>query len=158
MRCKKYLLSGLVVLMAVTIVVWCGVSLSAAAAELPAAPQVVTVDTGYYDDGYDDYYDDYYNDYYNDDYRGERPSSSSEIRTPKPKNWLMIIGCTIVIPAVAALVFVIGTISSYKHNGKTEPYPYNNKAPLELTEADDILVDTDIRRVRIQRDPPPPPR
>lgn len=60
----------------------------------------------------------------------------------------------IVAIAVSALVTGITVFiicHSYKTNGMTEPYPYNQKAPLQLTEADDMLVDTKVTKVRINK-------
>lgn len=63
---------------------------------------------------------------------------------------------TVIIVAVVVSVLVTGITviviwSRYKTNGMTEPYPYNQKAPLRLTEADDILIDTRVTKTRINK-------
>lgn len=56
------------------------------------------------------------------------------------------------ISVLVSLLSVFSIYRSYKSNGKTEPYPYNNKAPLDLKVSEDVLVDTDVRRRKIEKD------
>ncbi len=60
-----------------------------------------------------------------------------------------VIIIAVVIGAVVTGLTVFIIYHGYKANGMTEPYPYNDKAPLELTEANDILVDTIVKKERI---------
>jgi len=69
----------------------------------------------------------------------------------KSVSWGKIIAVSIIVSAIATLITVFMIFNGYKHNGKSEPYPYDKKAPLELTDSEDILVDTDIRRERRER-------
>lgn len=68
-----------------------------------------------------------------------------------PVNWFKVIGTAFLISTIGTVVVVALIYRGYKYNGRTEPYPYNNKAPLELFDSEDILVDTDVRRERIER-------
>ncbi len=88
-----------------------------------------------------DYYDDYYDDYYEN-------NSSYRMRT----NWGRAIGTSVLVSVIGSVVVVAFVFGRYKFHGRTEPYPYNRKAPLELTGSEDILIDTQIRRERIERD------
>lgn len=63
-----------------------------------------------------------------------------------------IIVVAVVAGAVVTGIAVFLIYRSYKTNGMTEPYPYNQKAPLQLTEANDVLVDTRVTKVRINKD------
>lgn len=61
--------------------------------------------------------------------------------------------------AIAIGVSVVGTgitvfliWNSYKTNGQSEPYTYKKNAPLELSSAEDIHVDTIVNRRKIERD------
>lgn len=84
---------------------------------------------GYYDDGY---YDDY-----------EAGS--------RPVNWFKVGGGAFLISTIGTIVIVALIYRGYKYNGRTEPYPYSRKAPLELTDSEDVLIDRQIRRERIER-------
>lgn len=50
---------------------------------------------------------------------------------------------------LAAGVFALITINGYKNNGKTEPYPFTSKAPLELTEKNDFLINTEVTKRKL---------
>jgi len=67
-------------------------------------------------------------------------------------NWGRAIGTSVLVSVIGSVVVVAFVFSRYKFHGRTEPYPYNRKAPLELTGSEDILIDTQIRRERIERD------
>ncbi len=55
------------------------------------------------------------------------------------------------ISAAITLIVVFAIYYGYKSNGKTEPYPYNKKAPLDLSVSEDIHVDTDVTRRKIEK-------
>ena len=40
----------------------------------------------------------------------------------------------------------------YKYNGQTEPYEFKDKAPLELREKEDVLIDVRVTTEHIERD------
>ena len=82
---------------------------------------------------YDDYYDDGY-------YSDSRPVSMG--RT---------IGTSVVVSIVGSVIAVLVVWGRYKFNGRTEPYPYTRKAPLELTDREDVLVDRYVKTERIER-------
>ncbi len=67
-------------------------------------------------------------------------------------NWGRAIGTSVLVSVIGSVVVVAFVFGRYKFHGRTEPYPYNRKAPLELTGSEDILIDTQIRRERIERD------
>lgn len=67
-------------------------------------------------------------------------------------NWGKIIAISAGVSIVVTGIVVFMIFNSYKNNGKTEPYPYNQKAPLQLTESNDILVDTRITKIKIEKD------
>lgn len=73
-------------------------------------------------------------------------SSSSE-RSPGK-----IIGVTLGVSVGGTFLVVFKIYRGYKFNGKTEPYLYNKKAPLDLVESEDIHVDTKVDRRKINRD------
>ena len=52
--------------------------------------------------------------------------------------------------AVSGIAVVIAA-SGYKNNGKSEPYPYNKKAPLDLRVRTDNLIDTKIEKKKIEK-------
>lgn len=73
----------------------------------------------------------------------------------EPKNMGRIILTAAGISIVVSLCSVIYIFHSYKTNGQSEPYPYDKKAPLELTEREDIMIDRKVERERINHDEPP---
>ena len=75
-------------------------------------------------------------------------NSSYRMRT----NWGRAIGTSVLVSVIGSVVVVAFVFGRYKFHGRTEPYQYNRKAPLELTGSEDILIDTQIRRERIERD------
>ena len=79
------------------------------------------------------------------DYTALSPSKKSS------KNPVKIVVISLAISVLATGITVFLIYNSYKNNGKTEPYPYNQKAPLDLKLVEDIHVDTQIRRTRIER-------
>ncbi len=127
MKIKNFLMKCSATLIVAMILLFGAVSVSAAAQVQTTPDTAYSVETMAYD-----YYDDY-------------------DRNP-PVNWFKIIGISFLISTVGTIAAVVMIYRGYKFNGRTEPYPYNNKAPLELTDSEDILVDTDVRRERIERD------
>ena len=67
-------------------------------------------------------------------------------------NWGRAIGTSVLVSVIGSVVVVAFVFGRYKFHGRTEPYQYNRKAPLELTGSEDILIDTQIKRERIERD------
>ena len=84
---------------------------------------------------------DYYDDGYYDDYAAGA----------RPVDWFKVGGGAFLISTIGTIVIVIWIYSGYKFNGQTEPYSYSRKAPLELTGSEDVLIDRQIRRERIER-------
>ena len=77
-----------------------------------------------------------------DDYYDEGSGSVNMGRT---------IGTSLVVSIIGSVVAVLVVFGRYKFNGRTEPYPYNRKAPLVLTESEDVLVEQYIKTERIER-------
>ena len=77
-----------------------------------------------------------------DDYYDEGSGSVNMGRT---------IGTSLVVSIIGSVVAVLVVFGRYKFNGRTEPYPYTRKAPLELTDSEDVLVDQYIKTERIER-------
>lgn len=75
---------------------------------------------------------------------------SKDSEKEKP-NMGKVIGIAAGISIVVTGIVVFCIYSSYKTNGMTEPYQYNNKAPLNLTESRDVLVDTKITKRKIEK-------
>ncbi len=57
----------------------------------------------------------------------------------------------ILLSAVVSIVVTVVIYFKYKFNGKTEPYPYNKKAPLNLSVSEDIHIDTKVERKKIEK-------
>ncbi len=79
-------------------------------------------------------------------------TGDSTTKTKEPKNLLKIILISVGISAVVSVVSVIVIRSGYKSNGKSEPYPYDKKAPLNLTLKEDTLIDTQVTKTKIERE------
>ena len=60
---------------------------------------------------------------------------------------LISLGAGLAVSGIA--VFIVA--SGYKNNGKSEPYPYNKKAPLDLRVRTDNLIDTKIEKKKIEK-------
>lgn len=60
---------------------------------------------------------------------------------------LISLGAGLAVSGIA--VFFVA--SGYKNNGKSEPYPYNKKAPLDLRVRTDNLIDTKIEKKKIEK-------
>lgn len=78
---------------------------------------------------------------------------SSDSSSPKKKevSWPKIILISLAISAVVTGVTVFFIYNSYKNNGKTEPYKFTEKAPLDLSEKTDSLVDVRVTKRRIEQ-------
>lgn len=124
----------LMVSLLIAVILCVGVSSVCIFAAEPQSPTVQTVD--YYDNYYDDYYDDYY-DGYDDTYNNSQDMVLYII-------WGIVGG---VIGGGLSMLFVF---LRYKNNGKSEPYPYRNKADLNLSQSNDLLVDTRVTRTKIR--------
>ncbi len=144
---KKYFSRTFAVIAAAAAVSSCSMAVSAEydAPELPVeepAAQVVTVDY----DGSPEIIDvdyDYHFDY--DEYEVTEKSS-------KKKDWVKIILVALGVSIVVTGVTVYMIYRSYKYNGMTEPYEYKDKAPLELTEKEDQLVDVHVTKRHINKE------
>lgn len=75
-------------------------------------------------------------------------SSSSESK----KNWLKIILIALGISIIGTGIIVYIIYRGYKYNGMTEPYEYKDKAPLELSDREDVLIDVHVTTRHIERD------
>ena len=69
----------------------------------------------------------------------------------KSPNWGMIIPISLVISLVVTGIAVWMIYRGYKYNGMTEPYEFKNKAPLDLKEREDDLIDVHVTSVHINR-------
>ncbi|MDD6489468.1 MAG: hypothetical protein PUG48_06625 [Clostridia bacterium] len=76
---------------------------------------------------------------------------SKDSEKDKPKNMGKVIGIAAGISIVVTGIVVFCIYTSYKTNGKTEPYQYGNKAPLQLTHSTDMLIDTKITKRKIEK-------
>lgn len=83
----------------------------------------------------------------------KRTESNHTEREQKNMSRIILTAAGVSIVVTAFAVFSIW--NSYKTNGQSEPYPYDDKAPLQITDSDDILVDTHVERKLIKRDDPP---
>lgn len=65
------------------------------------------------------------------------------------------LGQCIAVGAIVGIVVggfgVLAVYLRYKNNGKSEPYPYENKSMLDLKISNDILIDTHVSRVKINK-------
>ena len=153
MKNKNFLSRTIIVLSLAVCMIFSGMTVFAAPTDAytaeSSAYEIVNVTEDDYDDDYydDDYYDD---DYYEDDYYDSKAESSSKEK--KQKNWLKIILIAVGIGLVVSVITVLVIRSGYKNNGKTEPYEFKNKAPLDLTDSRDELVDVKVTSERIHRD------
>lgn len=57
-----------------------------------------------------------------------------------------------IVGIVVGGICVLAVYLRYKNNGKSEPYPYENKSTLDLKTSNDILIDTHVSRTRIDND------
>ena len=91
------------------------------------------------------YDDEYYDDYYDDDYYDNNTSSYH-----RGTDWFRTIGTSLLVSVIGSAVAVGIVFSRYKFNGKTEPYPYNKKAPLTLSKSEDVHIDTRLEKHKKQ--------
>lgn len=125
----------------------CGISASAESidiAEVPAASEVNDYAVVY---GYDDYDGNYDYNYNNDN----APATGKSKSEPEKKNWLQIILIALGVSIVGTGLTVYFIYRGYKYNGMTEPYEYKDKAPLELSDREDVLIDVQVTTRHIER-------
>ena len=67
------------------------------------------------------------------------------------KNWGKIILIAVIISIIGTGLIVYFIYRGYKYNGMTEPYEFKNKAPLELKDREDALIDVHVTTRRIER-------
>ena len=91
---------------------------------------------------------------YDHDYDYDSGYHYADTTTAKKKSpdWLKIILISLGISLVVTGITVFFIYNGYKNNGKTEPYEYTKKAPLELTDKADELVDVRVTTRTIHRD------
>lgn len=84
----------------------------------------------------------------NDHAASSQTGSAAKKKSP---NWVKItlISLGISLAVTGITVFIIR--KGYKQNGMTEPYEYTKKAPLELTDSADELVDVRVTSRTIER-------
>ncbi len=140
---KNYLKKASLILAAAAMLSVCGLT---ASAESVAPADEVTVCTATADEAFTAVYD--YGTDYDYDIIQTADSSSNE---KESKNWVEIIlialGVSILVTGIVVYIIYRG----YKYNGMTEPYEYKDKAPLELTEREDVLVDVHVTSRHIER-------
>lgn len=148
---KKYFSRTFAVIAAAAAVSSCGMAVSAESnvPELPLeepAAQVMSVDYSVSPEIMDVDYDyDYDYNFGYDEYEVTEKSS-------KKKDWVKIILVALGVSIVVTGVTVYMIYRSYKYNGMTEPYEYKDKAPLELTEKEDQLVDVHVTKRHINKE------
>lgn len=89
---------------------------------------------------------------YNYTYEYDEYEVNESSKKNKKKDWVKIILVGLGISIVVTGITVYMIYRSYKYNGMTEPYEYKNKAPLELTEKEDQLVDVHVTKRHINKD------
>lgn len=70
----------------------------------------------------------------------------------KDTDWLKIILISLGISILVTGITVYFIYKGYKYNGMTEPYEFKDKAPLDLTDSEDVLIDVHVTSVHINRD------
>lgn len=124
----------------------CAVSAAPVTANAQAEPRAQIVS---YEDEAQAAYVDYSAD---DEYDHVITPMSSTTSKNKSVNWVKVILISVAISLLVTGVTVFFIYRGYKHNGETEPYEFTKKAPLELTEKEDTLVDVRITTRRIESD------
>lgn len=66
-------------------------------------------------------------------------------------NWVKIILIALAVSVIGTGLIVYFIYRGYKYNGMTEPYEFKNKAPLELKDREDALIDVHVTTRRIER-------
>ena len=133
-KSKKLLFSISAIMLLMAVLVFGSMTVCAEFEECDTNTAVVQ--TTAYDSNYDD-------DYYDNNTREYRRGT----------DWFRTIGTSLLVSVIGSAVAVGIVLSRYKFNGRTEPYPYNKKAALELSASasQDVLIHTDIKRERIER-------
>ncbi len=139
---KNILKRSAAVIAAALTLLCCGISASAEsviAADAPAAAAAEeNAGAAFY--GYDGDYD--------YDIITTANSGSSE---KEEKNWVKIIIVALVVSLLATGIIIFVIYRGYKYNGMTEPYEYKNKAPLELSDREDVLIDVHVTTRHIEK-------
>ncbi len=78
-------------------------------------------------------------------------AKSSSSSGEKSTDWLKIIIVALVISILGTGLTVYFIYRGYKYNGMTEPYEYKDKAPLELSDREDVLIDVHVTTRHIER-------
>ena len=78
-------------------------------------------------------------------------TANSGISEKEEKNWVKIIIVALVVSLLATGIIIFVIYRGYKYNGMTEPYEYKNKAPLELSDREDVLIDVHVTTRHIER-------
>lgn len=141
---KNFLSKTAAVLAAAAMIAACGLSVSAESyidtavneASVQAEDEALTA-VYEYDSSYD----------YDIVPTAKSSSSSGE----KSTDWLKIIIVALVISILGTGLTVYFIYRGYKYNGMTEPYEYKDKAPLELSDREDVLIDVHVTTRHIER-------
>lgn len=144
---KRYLSKAFAVLAAALAISSCGMMASAAQTDMTAALSMQTMaETDITADENGNIY------YGEDDQYVYSVDDQGEIVKTEKKNWVKIILVALVISGLATGITVFIIYRGYKYNGMTEPYEFKNKAPLSLTEKEDMLIDVHVTSRHINRD------
>ncbi len=142
---KKYFLICAAALAVAASVSFGAMTVNAQDEIVPETAAAVQADTA----GADAVYIDYAHDNYEYDYYTTTATTGSTKK--KSVNWLQVILISVGISAIVTGITVAIIYKGYKHNGMTEPYEYTKKAPLELTDKEDELVDVRVTSRKIER-------
>ncbi len=82
---------------------------------------------------------------------GNSTTSSASSSKTKDKNIVKDILCSVGIGVLGGGISVGVVFFRYKTNGRSEPYPYNKKAPLSLTSSEDVHIDTKLEKHKIEK-------
>ena len=74
-------------------------------------------------------------------------SKSKKDSSDLVKDILIALGISLAVSGITVVVIAC----RYKFNGKTEPYPYNKKAPLTLSQSEDVHIDTRLEKHKKQK-------
>lgn len=133
---NKSLLNGAMVIIIAVISIFSFSVMAFAAGKEYSEPDIMTTDVNY-------------NTYSEDDNSVENMSRRNDDNSKPDITKIIIVAAVSSVVVVSVIVLFI--YRSYKTNGMTEPYPYKQKAPLQLTETEDILIDTRVSKVKISR-------
>lgn len=77
--------------------------------------------------------------------------TTTAVNTKEKKNPVKIILISLGVGLAISGVSVFLIAHGYKNNGKSEPYPYNKKAPLDLSVRTDTHIDTKLEKKKIEK-------